>query len=176
MAKEKPDGRVMLEDGALRMEMGPGQAHNDFVKYNNWTEHYAFEPSMTRQEFAVDCDINAIMARYEKTGQLPVNGRQPMYVDFTQLPSTLMEHVAFLDEAQKAFMSLPAVVRKEFDNDPVAFVEYASQEGNLDQMREWGLAPPAALVEDAVGDPGKVDAAPAPAPAAPPPPASKPTQ
>jgi hypothetical protein len=69
-----------------------------------------------------------------------------MYVDFTEMPTNLMDYMAFMDGAEKAFMSLPAVVRKEFDNSAVAFVDFASDPKNLDQMRGWGLAPPVAPV------------------------------
>lgn len=100
------------------------------------------EPSMTRQEFADECDINGIMAKYEKTGMLPVNGSQPSYVDFTSVPSDLQEALRVMIDAEAAFMSLPATVRKEFDNDPLRFVEYAQDGSHLEQLRAWGLAEP----------------------------------
>ena len=99
-------------------------------------------PSLTRQEFADECDINGIMAKYEKTGMLPVNGAQPSYVDFTAVPSDLQEAMRVMMDAETAFMSLPANVRKEFDNDALRFVEFAQDGDNLEQLREWGLAEP----------------------------------
>lgn len=99
-------------------------------------------PSLTRQEFAEDCDINAIMARYEKTGVVShVNQRQPLYLDLSAVPDY---HTAMiqLDAAEAAFMSLPAKVRREFDNDPGKFVAYAENPDNIARMREWGLAAP----------------------------------
>lgn len=127
-----------------------GLASQDFYKTNGLSrlvhEVYTPGPSMTRQEFAAECDINTIMKRYENTGA-SINGlsRHPdipaMYVDFTQMPGSLMEYQQFMSDAAASFMSLPAVVRKQFDNDPIAFCDYASDPGNLDQMRDWGLAP-----------------------------------
>ena len=99
-------------------------------------------PSLTRQEFSDECDINGIMKKYEKTGMLPVNGAQPSYVDFTAVPSDLQEAMRVMMDAETAFMSLPASVRKEFDNDALRFVEYAQNGDNLEQLREWGLAEP----------------------------------
>lgn len=101
-------------------------------------------PSMCRQEFAEECDINKIMARYEKTGQLPANlqSREPVYLDYTAIPDNLQEALRVMMTAEDQFMSLPAIVRKEFDNDPLRFVEYAENGDNLERMREWGLAPP----------------------------------
>ncbi|AXH74345.1 MAG: internal scaffolding protein [Microviridae sp.] len=136
----------------------------DFYKPHAHKEHYDFGPSLTRQEFAEECDINVIMKRFENTGQLPANTREPVYMDLTDMPTDLMSSLEMLRAAEKAFMTLPAVVRKEFDNSPEMFVAFASDRGNLEQLREWGLAP-AAEVLDAPKEP--VPAAPVPAPAAP---------
>lgn len=106
-------------------------------------------PSLTRQEFADECDINKIMAQYERTGTVShQNQRAPMYLDLESVPD-LAEALRIVDEAQIAFMSLPATVRREFDNDPVKFVAYV-QNGDdeaLKRMREWGLAEPEKVEE-----------------------------
>lgn len=102
-----------------------------------------FGPSLARQEFAEECDINVIMRRYETTGVLThTTDREPMYLDLTEAPD-LMGAMEIIKNADAAFMTLPAKVRREFDNDPVKFVEFGSLPENLDKMREWGLAPPA---------------------------------
>lgn len=117
-------------------EPPPGVARSNFDTVNN-------EPSMTRQEFSEECDINTIMARYEETGVVShINKREPMYIDFTMLPGDLAGMLAQLKLGEDAFMSLPASVRKEFDNNAINFVDFASDPENLDKMREWGLAPP----------------------------------
>ncbi|UDN67672.1 internal scaffolding protein [robinz microvirus RP_92] len=119
-------------------------------------------PSRTRQEFAAECDINTIMIKYEATGVIShFNNGEPRYLDLTDMPDTLEGTLAMLREAESAFMTLPAHVRREFENSPVAFVDYASDPKNISQMRDWGLAPPAAL-PDAVRESG--DATPVPAP------------
>lgn len=100
------------------------------------------EPSLTRQEFAEDCDINTLMARYEKTGVINhFNNGQPQYMDFSDLPD-LQGALSILADANTAFMRLPAHIRKEFDNDPTAFVDFAADNKNADKLREWGLAAP----------------------------------
>lgn len=103
-----------------------------------------FLPSLTRQEFAEECDINTIMARYESTGTIShVNRSQPIYLDTTLYPSLQASMEAFR-EANTQFNALPAHVRREFDNDPQKFVDFAVDPANLPRMREWGLAPPEA--------------------------------
>nr|AVQ10218.1 capsid protein VP3 [Gokushovirinae environmental samples] len=103
-------------------------------------------PSKTRQEFTDECDVNAIMARYDAAGVWPFkdNAVPPVYLDFVGMPD-LQDAMASLINAEEAFMTLPAIVRKEFDNDPVRFVEYASDTSKpevLSQLRAWGLAEP----------------------------------
>lgn len=100
-------------------------------------------PSMTRQEFAEECDINTLMDKYESLGQFPMPQSPPAYLDLTELPDFQSAQNAMI-VATEAFMTLPAKVRKEFDNDPGRFVDFAEKPENLDQMRAWGLAPPAA--------------------------------
>lgn len=103
--------------------------------------------SLTRQEFAQECDINNLMSQYEKTGVINhFNRGEPQYVDFTAVPD-LQESLHILGEATVAFNSLPAVVRKEFDNDPTKFLEFASNPDNIDKMREYGLAAPKPIPE-----------------------------
>lgn len=107
-------------------------------------------PSMTRQEFADECDVNLLMKRYDVVGggMPPAPGSVPMYIDFTSKPDNLMDALAMMKSAETAFMTLPASVRKEFDNDPLRFVEYAENEANLPRMREWGLAEPEKAAEE----------------------------
>lgn len=125
-----------------------GQAYRTLVDFavthgDRSTDMGEFEPSMTRQEFSEECDINVIMAQYDKTGIIThVADREPRYVDYAAAPD-FMTAMNMMNEARDAFMSLPAKVRREFDNDPQAFVEFAQDSKNLDQMRIWGLAPPA---------------------------------
>lgn len=74
-------------------------------------------PSRTKQEFKAECDINRIVER-AKRGLAPAfNPRKPFYGDFSNVP-TLTEAFARIEEAQEAFMTLPAQLRRELGNDP----------------------------------------------------------
>ncbi|UDN67741.1 internal scaffolding protein [robinz microvirus RP_106] len=137
-------------------------AYHDFEGGNaSDTVVYNLEPSLTRQEFAEECDINTLMKRYDAhviggPGNLPA--AQPIYADFANMPQDLMGYLQFMDDAERSFLSLPAVVRKEFDNSAMEFIAFASDPGNLGQMRSWGLAPPAEVPdaprEDVTPPPG----------------------
>lgn len=110
------------------------------------------DDGMTKQEFAEECDLNALMARYQRTGVLPQSDKRPMYGDFSNLPDFMAAQEILL-AATEAFNALPAVVRRQFDNDPAQFVAFAEDESNIDQLRVWGLAkpldPPVEAVEPA---------------------------
>nr|QJB19215.1 MAG: internal scaffolding protein [Microvirus sp.] len=124
---------------------------NDFVKSSGMRgDMSSFEPSLTRQEFVEECDINTLMARYEAGGAIShVNKAEPLYLDTTLYPGLQGAMDAF-KEASIAFGKLPAAVRREFDNDPQKFVDFAIVPGNVGRMREWGLAEPVAVPDGPV--------------------------
>lgn len=134
-------------------------------------DHPVGGPSLTRQDMAEECDINNIMAKYEATGYLPsVNGREPYYADFTAMPTDLRGAMDLMRDAEEAFMSLPAKVRKEFDNDAALFADFAADPEHREFLVQHGLAERAAPATPEVA-PGAAAPAPAttsaPAPAAP---------
>lgn len=105
-------------------------------------EHGEPEKTLTIQSEKDACDINKIVEQHAKTGLLPVNTATPIYGDFTGLPS-YQESLNIVIKAEEAFMSLDAKIRKEFDNDPGAFLEFAQDENNRDKLIEWGMISPA---------------------------------
>lgn len=104
-----------------------------------------FEPSRTSQEFAAESDINLIMARFLKTGTIPVYAdRQPFYVDAADLPS-FQDMQNILISADEAFGNLPAALRERFGNDAARFVEFVSDPANEQELRKLGLLSPEAV-------------------------------
>lgn len=116
--------------------------------------------SKTRQEFKEECDVNELMRRFQKTGIMPQGSSAPRYLDCTAVPN-FQDAMQLMIDADKAFMRLPAIVRKEFDNDPQAFVAFAQDADNLGKLREWGLAAP----EKVADAPMRVEVVNPPAPA-----------
>jgi len=149
-----------MANGKVATPSYPASYH-DFYKTNGSdTLVVPLGDSLTRQEFAAECDINSIMRQYEvHAGTGPGNLQRQanvamQYVDFAEMPQDLLSFMEFMDSAQRSFMTLPAHVRKEFDNSPHLFVDYAADPLNIEQMREWGLAPPAKPQETPAGGPG----------------------
>jgi len=122
----------------------------------------AGDPGVTKQSFVEECDINTIVRRFLKTGELPDPVRMPTYGDFTSVFDfhSAMNAVA---QARESFEELPAEVRARFHNDPGEFVDFCSKEENLEEARKIGLVPASEIVEKpsgaAQGAPGAVDAA-----------------
>lgn len=96
------------------------------------------EKSMTRQSEAEACDINSIMKRYEKTGVLPVDTREAVFTDVSEVGS-FREALDVVARATEGFMQLPAAVRARFGNDPVAFVDFCGDQANRGELEELGL-------------------------------------
>ena len=94
---------------------------------------------MTRQEFEPECEINNIMAKYQKTGVINhINTHGPMYGEFNAVDfQTAMETIK---EGENMFAELPSTARKYFDNDPAKFMEFVHDPDNVDKLIELGLA------------------------------------
>lgn len=98
-----------------------------------------FAPSLTKQSFRHDCNINNIVAKYRQTGVVQhLSARKPVYMDVSEV-SDYQAALACITAADEAFASLPAIVRKEFGNDPARFADYASNPEHAENLRAWGL-------------------------------------
>lgn len=100
----------------------------------------AFDPAegRTKQSMRDECNINLIMARYQRTGAVShVNRRGAEYgfapaLDFRQA-------MELTRKAQAIFDELPSSLRKRFRNDPAQFLEFVQNPENAEEMRELGL-------------------------------------
>ena len=99
------------------------------------------EERKTKSEFADECDINKIMARYRKTGELPVTALQAAdrFGDFSQVPD-FQEMQNRVLAAHEMFAALPSDIRKRFNNDPGEFIDSAQSEEGIKLFVELGLA------------------------------------
>lgn len=161
-----PAGVVKIESEVFHFQKPENPSGlSDFYKPRAVVLHPTGGPSVTRQEFAQECDVNEIMERFAATGVLP-NVGEPFYYDFTSLPPTMQDAMEVMRKAGDAFMTLNAKVRREFDNDAAQWADFASDPDNLDQMRAWGLAPPAPAPEPQPAPPaGVLTPQPSPGPA-----------
>lgn len=97
-------------------------------------------PSKTLQADEQNANIHFLMARYEKTGQLPQLIREnPQYGDFSDMP-TYQESLNLVIHANNQFAALDAKIRSRFQNDPAQFLAFANNPENLEEMVKMGLA------------------------------------
>lgn len=95
-------------------------------------------PSRTKQASADECDINQMMARYQKTGHLPLGMGVGRYGDFDTVDDFLSAQL-IVKTAELQFNSLPAEVRGRFNNQPQALLAFIQDPANLEEARKLGL-------------------------------------
>lgn len=95
--------------------------------------------SRTKQSFKKECDINQIMAKYQKTGAITHFNKHQQNYGMAD-GQTFQEAMNLVCEAQEMFNDLPSSIRSRFGNDPAAFLDFVQDESNVDEMVKLGLA------------------------------------
>ena len=122
--------------------------------------------SMAKQSFKDECDINVIMARYEKTGVMPdFGGREGRFFDCTG--SDFQRAMEIIANAKSMFAQLPAGVRARFYNDPGQMLDFVNDEANREEAQALGLLKPVEAPSAAPDAKGATPPAPPPAASAP---------
>ena len=119
------------------------RAHNNFDEKANSDECSTTitEPSLTVQSMTDEADINKIMERYTRTGEMPQTARPIFYGDFDEIVD-FRSALDALNRAQEAFDELPPLVRQRFMNDPQQYLEFCSNPDNKAEMHKLGLLRP----------------------------------
>lgn len=94
--------------------------------------------SKVEQSHKEEVNINTIMAKARRTGQIPVRKGTPLYGDFTE---SMEYHTAQnrIANAQSAFLNLPSEMRELFKNDPALLIDFVNDPENATQAAEMGL-------------------------------------
>lgn len=138
----------------LRTAFGPSPTPctpNQTVRahYNvTWKRTYqplGSEPSMTKQEFKDETDINKIMARYQRTGAIDHFAKwSPSYGEFSACDLQTAQNIVI--RARQMFADLPSSIRNLTES-PEGFLKFVQDPQNAPKLVELGLvpAPPAAI-------------------------------
>lgn len=97
--------------------------------------------STVQQHFKDDCDINLLVERFTRTGQL--QQRDP--ADYSFGDFSAVDYQSALDTilvANEQFGTLPASVRERFSNNPAQLLQFLDQESNRDEAVRLGLIAP----------------------------------
>jgi len=98
------------------------------------------QKSRTRQSEKDNVDINKIMERFNRTGQLPtIRTVPPQYGDARVVDFATAQQI--VKDAKSSFNSLPAKARQHFGHDPQNFLKAISDrsEGNVKKLLELGI-------------------------------------
>lgn len=87
-----------------------------------------------------DADINEIMKRFGRTGNLPTPHEIPYYGDFSDV-TDYQTALNDLKHAQNAFQGLPSGLRTRFNNDPAELLNFIHNDANYDEAAKLGLVP-----------------------------------
>lgn len=119
----------------------------------------AAKDGRTKQADSARCDINAIVARYRRTGFMEHQRKDPgIFADVSRLPDfhSMVRQVRL---AQEGFDRLPAALRARFGNDPGKLIEFCSDVKNSEEAVKLGILPKPKAVEPVKpvggGDPPK---------------------
>lgn len=95
--------------------------------------------SMTKQSFKDEVNINKIIKKYNKTQILQMaENFEGQYGEFDS--KDFADAMNVVAKANTLFEQVPSEIRAKFRNDPGAFIDYATDEKNRDQLVSWGLA------------------------------------
>lgn len=106
------------------------------------------EPSLTKQEYSREADMNTIIKKYRLTGQLPPTKSFGTYADVSNI-GDYQSAVMKVQEAQEVFDSLPARIRSQFENNPAQLIDWVMDPKNKEDAITLGL------LESDVSSPGK---------------------
>lgn len=100
------------------------------------------QPSLAKQSFRDECDINNIMRKFEKSGLVDhINTHQGQYGDFIGYPE-FHEAQNSIKVAEEMFATVPAKIRAKFGNSPEAFLDFVQDSSNEGELIKMGLAHP----------------------------------
>ncbi len=96
-------------------------------------------PGRTKQAMVAECDINTIMNKWKRTGEIPPgNPRPPTYGDFSEVGDYMQAKNSIL-EADRAFEALPSWVRERFQNSPHELIAFLEDPSNQAEAEKLGL-------------------------------------
>ncbi len=95
----------------------------------------------TKQSFKDECDINLIMAKYQKTGAIAHVNRHGADYGFAT-SQDFSEAMRTVVVAQDMFDGLPSSIRNKFSNDPGQFLDFVQEADNKAEAIELGIFPP----------------------------------
>ncbi|WNK13554.1 MAG: internal scaffolding protein [Microvirus sp.] len=116
------------------------QNGNDFEDMSLATGIDCGDVKITQDNFAQDCDLNYMMARFGVgTDKLPLPVVDPrFYGDVSNVPS-LRAAMDIVHEAKERFAELPPDIRARFVNSPGVLWDFVNDPRNFDEAVKMGI-------------------------------------
>lgn len=122
---------------------------------------FCLEPTLTKQSFKEECDVNEILKRAANGEDLSarLNSRVAQYGDFTNIPD-FRESMNLIARANRMFMELDWQLRERFANDPAKLIDFLQDPANREEAVKLGLVnAPAKPVDNGAGSPAPASGA-----------------
>ncbi len=98
------------------------------------------QPSRVKRSFQAEADINKIMAKYARTGEMPpVDLKNPLYGDYSDVQDYQMA-LNKVNAATESFNALPSEVRSRVNNDEAQYLMFIEDEANAEEIISLGIA------------------------------------
>lgn len=136
--------KTLMPDGELRENITPPWKtpnNHDTNFESDRTATYITEPSLTKQEFKEDSDINVILDRFIKTNAPPPMALPEHFGDLTTR-LTYYDAANAMAEANQLFYTLPPGQRAIYLNDPNRWADaimVALEKGDTDTLIANGI-------------------------------------
>lgn len=103
------------------------------------TQLVFIKPSRVQKQFQQETDINAIMAKYQKTGEIThLTNKIARYADVSfQADYQTIQNAKI--EVDNNFAMLPSKLRERFNNNPANLLGFLSVNENLEEAISLGL-------------------------------------
>lgn len=109
------------------------------------------KPSMTDQQYKDDCDVNTIIERAKRSGQVSHLAKlQGQFADVSEIDD-LHSGMIKLQHAQEAFAKLPLAVKRRFGYDMRSLLEFMDDPSNLEEAAKLGLVKKREKMQDKDG-------------------------
>lgn len=100
---------------------------------------YPEDEGRTQQHFKEETDVNYIMARYQKSGDLALLNRvKTEFGEFEQFQD-LSRYTSRVARAEEAFSKLPQRIQKEFDWQPANLLAALDDESKKSYLQDLGV-------------------------------------
>lgn len=135
-----PDGEIV--DREMPQWKTPYNHDREFE--SDRTGLYCKDPSLTKQEFKEETDINVILERFTRSGEPPPMVLPEHFMDLTER-TNYFDMARQIAVANEKFYLLPAATRAEFQNDPTRWADAVVQAvhlGDREYLAELGIDAP----------------------------------